>query len=701
MQGHDLSAYIHVFGNLFWGFCMINFTCRAFWLTSVAGLAAVVGIGSIDTDPAQARSASLNLPSDIRSFGYHQRIFQTKPLEQHIGFPSPPPRKPEPKHPGLVFADTEQWDQLAKLLPTIHDPAMKKLLTWLYLKSPDSQASHAMIVDFLRENPNWPSRNTLIFRAEDALFRSANDYAMETWFANGRANTLEGEIWLIDKAKHDGKSAAYQNRIRRVWKAYDFTEEQEEAFLKAYGSSLRTVDHETRADRLIWERKFHQVRRQLERLPHSYRLLIESKLAYASMSRKAPMAYDRVDKDLRNDPGLIFEKIRWLRRKGKETTATDLFLSHTGNRPFPDKWWNEAAILTRDALKNGEYDKAYKLATHATYDSLWRDADLQWLAGWTAFEFLQDYTLAKTHFQKLYDMVSTPVSRTRGAYWLAQSLEKLGNTEEAMSWYQTAASDPTAYYGQLAADHLKQTPKFMKSLGKIPETDMAWVTSHEFSNVLWRLHENGEQYLFRVFATALYAQAKTPERKRAVVSAIASLSLGQSVHLARVLRQDGIIDLELSYPVPDGLDIPAEPSTALIYSVIRQESNFDTTAHSPAGAKGLMQIMPRTAKYEARLMNRPLSMYALTTDPSTNVAIGSHYLKRLLEKYDQSIPLALAAYNAGGSNVNKWLQTYGDPRTGEISMLRWMESIPFRETRNYVQRILENKYIYQGITGKS
>jgi len=228
-----------------------------------------------------------------------------------------------------------------------------------------------------------------------------------------------------------------------------------------------------------------------------------------------------------------------------------------------------------------------------------------------------------------------------------------------------------------------------------------WVRQHELAKVLQFLNKNAEYKLMSTFSRALFNAAKDTDQRRAVISYVSALSLGHGVHLSRILRQKGIQDITLSHPIPSWIKLSKTPKPSLILSVIRQESNFDIHAKSPVGALGLMQIMPRTARREARIMNRPLSLHALSSSPNVNVSIGSHYLQRLLNSFNGHPALALAAYNAGAKNVSKWIKTYGDPRTGEISTLRWMESIPFKETRNYVQRILENQYIYKHVLEKS
>jgi len=655
---------------------------------------------SIDNMSAYA-SSSANLKHVLTSKGYHQSLFVTKPLQGKIKTPLAPPRKPEPKHPGFTYAEKGDWQNLTKVISQEGHSELGKILTWQYIKSPDSQPEFETIRKFLVQNSEWPSRSILIRNAEKALFRAPNLDAKEQWFANGHANTFDGELWLIEKAKHDGRIQDAANRIRQVWSRYSLNKADEEEFLKTYGNNLDDIDQWQRMDTLIWERRFREARRQLKRLHGKTRLLAEARIAFSTRSRKALKSYALVANTLRSSPGLVYEQVRWLRRKGHEQEATETLLAYNGLRPNPHMWWTEASILARDAIKDKRFDDAYQLATHMKQNSISRKAEAEWLAGWIALEFLNKPKIAAKHFETLYNAVKTPVSLARGAYWLARAKDMSGNTQDANAWYEKATTFNTAFYGQLASYKIGRHSLLTEPQKTIPEPANQWLNTHEFSKILQILHHNQETQTFKLFARAFYNAAKTDDERRAVVSYVASMSLGQSVHLARVLRQQNINDLSLTYPIPEWIDFPKSPDKTLVLSLIRQESNFDTFAKSPVGARGLMQIMPTTAKVEARLMKRPLSLYALTHDPNTNVEIGSHYLQRLLETYDNHQALALAAYNAGPSNVNKWIKAYGDPRTKEIDTITWMESIPFKETRNYVQRILENHYIYQWLSKES
>ncbi len=602
------------------------------------------------------------------------------------------------RNPAIVAAEAGNWREVQKAIAAAPKSSLAKLLTWMSLRAPKSGASFETIRGFLEANPSWPDRALLTRRAEEAIWASGDEAALRRWFANGKASTREGMIWLAEQAREQGREDEAAARLRRIWTDEAFAPEQETAFLSAYKDVLRTEDHIRRLDRLIWERRFGEAHRQLPRVPAEPRAVAEARIAMATMSRAAQNELLRVPKPLLNDPGLVYERARWLRRSHKEDQAVALLLAHEGDRPYPDLWWEEQAYLARDALSDGRISQAYGLASRHALTATANLAEAEWLAGWVAFQFLKDNAAAERHFQRLFDSVGTPISRARGAYWLGRVHAAAGDAAKAAQWFARAAEEPTAFYGQLAA---AKTPEKAPAAPEqtIPKEAAAWAQRHELLAVLRLLDQSGEDRLFATFSRAFYNAARTDGERLAAVARVSELSISQGVRLSRLLRQHNVRETRIGYPLPNWMELPPSPPSALVLAVIRQESNFDVRAESSVGARGLMQLMPKTAEREARMMRQPYAPESLTQRPSLNVALGSHYLCRLLDRYDGHPALALAAYNAGESRVDQWLRNVGDPRGGDIDAITWIESIPFKETRNYVQRVLENAEIYRRRTG--
>ncbi|MGE4529339.1 MAG: lytic transglycosylase domain-containing protein, partial [Rhodospirillaceae bacterium] len=616
-----------------------------------------------------------------------------KPSAKQAKPPAPPPRKPEARANGFAQAEAGNWAAVKKTISAAPKAPLSKVLTWMYLRAPKSGASFAEIQAFLAANPAWPDRAGLRRRAEEAIWTTGSDADRAAWFATGKALSREGAVWMAERAEAQGRNEEAARLYRRAWTAEAFTADQEKAFLAAHGSQLRDEDHLARLDRLIWERRFAEAHRQLRRVSGTPRAVAEARIAMATMSSGAANELRRIPKELLTEPGLVYEHARWLRRKNKDEEAAAVLLAHDGPRPYPGLWWTEQASLARDALADGRISQAYGLAAKHELTTASGVADAEWLAGWIAFQFLKDNVAAERHFQRLYDVVGTPVSRARGAYWLGRAIAARGDAERSARWFAEAAAEPSTFYGQLAAWRAGKAPVPLPERAPGKEA-VAWAHRHEFIPILRQLDQTGEDRIFAAFARAFYYAARNDDERLAAVSAVSALSLHQGVRLSRLLRQHNVQETRLSYPVPDWIDLPKSPAPFLVLGVIRQESNFDTRAISSAGARGLMQLMPRTAEREAKMMQQPYAPATLLRRPSTNVAIGSHYLGRLLARYDGHPALALAAYNAGERRVDQWLRNIGDPRSGDLDTLTWMESIPFKETRNYVQRVLENAEVY-------
>lgn len=627
---------------------------------------------------------------------------QKPPVKPNTAPAPKPVRKPDakPSFAGFAAADKGDWRTVQQLAAADPRAPLSKALTWMRLRAPGSGATFAEIKAFLDANPTWPDRATLTRRAEEAIWTTADADARRAWFANGRASTREGAIWLGEAAERDGREAEAARRYREIWTSETFSADQETAFLALKTRWIRAEDHRARLDRLIWERRFGEAHRQLARVEADTRALAEARIALATMNTGAANALLRVPKALRNDPGLVYEHARWLRRSNKDEEAVVVLRGHQGARPNPGLWWDEQAVLARDALADGRITEAYELASRHGLVSAGDLSEAEWLAGWLAFQFLKDPALAEGHFQRLYDAVSTPVSKSRGAYWLGRVHAERGNAAKAAEWFSRAAEEPTTFYGQLAAAKVASAPAPPAPPAKpIPREASAWAQNHEFATLLRQLNRQGGGRWLPTFARAFYNAATTDEQRIAVVASVSELDVALGVRLSRLLRQNNVRDTVLAYPVPKWIDLPNTPPPAIVLAIIRQESNFDVEAVSSAGAKGLMQLMPKTAEREARLMKQPYTPVFLTQRPNTNVQIGSHYLGRLLDRYDGHAALAFAAYNAGESRVDQWLRIYGDPRTGDIDPITWIESIPFKETRNYVQRVIENVEIYRHHVG--
>ena len=361
--------------------------------------------------------------------------------------------------------------------------------------------------------------------------------------------------------------------------------------------------------------------------------------------------------------------------------------------------WTERKLMILNLIRDEDFETAYELAANNGMTEGVDFADAEFLAGWLALTKLDRAETAYDHFERLQDGVSTPVSLSRAKYWQGRAAEAMGELELARERFIAAAEHPTAYYGQLAVLALgPDAAQIDLPPDPVPtEAEREAFEERESVQAIRLLAEVDADYFFRVFIYHYDDEMETPiEQAMLADLALEFFRVRQAVRAAKAGRMQGMILAERAYPVIDlPENAPIVPEAALTYSVIRQETEFDSRAVSGAGARGLMQMMPATARQTASQLDLPFNFRWLTDDPNYNLQLGMAHLDEVVNDYDGSLVMALAAYNAGGHRVRRWVESYGDPRTGEIDPIDWVESIPFSETRNYVQRVIENVQVYR------
>lgn len=402
---------------------------------------------------------------------------------------------------------------------------------------------------------------------------------------------------------------------------------------------------------------------------------------------------------MRKDPGLLYERLRWRRKNDLDAGAVEILR----RMPSADKihnledWWKERHIIIRRLSEKKDWKNAYALAAaHKQKEGL-SFAQAEWLAGFLALRYLHQPARAYTHFDKLYRGVSSPISQARAAYWAGRASEGFKDKTISQRWYKIAAAKRTTFYGQMAAAELRMADSLPHmALPTLTSDDKTRMESQELMRAAILLARAGLHKQAAQFFKAFTAKEDTPAAYYFAAHKAADLDLtNTALSIAKQATNKGMFLTAQSYPVITGNMRGVNLEWALVHSIIRQESMFDTAAQSPAGALGLMQLMPATAREVAGKAGLSYSHLRLTSDPSYNITLGSSYLGRLLKRYDGSYPLAIAAYNAGPGRVDQWIKTFGDPRIGQVSLIDWIELIPIYETRNYVQRVMEAVYIYR------
>ncbi|MDP6832708.1 MAG: lytic transglycosylase domain-containing protein [Alphaproteobacteria bacterium] len=595
-------------------------------------------------------------------------------------------------------ANKRNWPGALRLARKAKDPLPAKALRWLNYREPGNRASFAEISAFLDANPAWPSRERLIRRAEEAMEKSrVSDQTALNWFSLHRPVSGPGQIRLAEAMLANGMKEDGLQWLRYAWINNVFARRQSRAIYRRHRGTINMADHIARLDHLLWHGHRYSARRLYTVVPKEYRKLAEARESLMVRGPGVDSKIRAVPEDLLGDGGLAYERLRWRRRQNLDKRAREILLrppSHLG--PRPEKWWLERHIQARGALREGDAALAYRLASnHGQLAGHFSFAQAEWLSGWIALQFLQDGDTALRHFASLYSNVKFPVSLARAAYWAGRASIALNREKDGKKWYQAAAGHPSTYYGQLAIQALGPEGQWRMPLEPMPsKAAMKVFKDRELVRLTRILLELKQEEHLRPFILHLTRSAADPGGR--VLAAHLGQGLGQpalAVRSAKLSLRAGTLLARTGYPVLSGLP-PMPIETALAHAVARQESEFNPRAVSSASARGLMQLLPRTARKVAKSLHIRYRQDKLF-DGRYNMRLGGAYLGQLIRAYRGSYILALAAYNAGPKRVRRWLRKNGDPRKGGVDPIDWVEAIPISETRNYVQRVLENLQVYR------
>lgn len=612
--------------------------------------------------------------------------------------------KDDIKHYEAAFlaAEHKKWPAAFRHAKRASDSLPGVVVTWLYFRDQKNMASFAEIADFVDTYPDWPYTTLLRRHAEQRLKGTEDRDEVIAWFDARDPLTAQGVSTLATALIQSGQRDAAVKMVRKAWIDLDMTAQEEYTLRKRFRKELQIKDHRARLERLLWAGKTSAAKRQATRMGPQTRALAEARIALRRKSGGVDGAIARVPSELHSHPGLVYERLRWRRSKGRDDGAAELLADQPDRVLHEDLWWRERSILVRRFLSNGNAKRAYAIASSHKATNGFPFADAEWLSGFIALRFLDKPETAFKHFQALYMNVRFPVSLSRGAYWAGRAAEAAGKSLIAYKWFDLAAQHTTSFYGQMAAHHL--------SVGKRPPLPRDPAASAE------QQADFQSDPIVKVIPMLVAAKAIKPAATflrhlgRNADNAIdfglaAELAIdvgrsGEAVYIARQAIKASTVLVSAGYPtvqVPTGLSLPPE----IVFGLIRQESGFDQFAISPAGARGLMQLMPATARNVAKKQRLTYKKARLLSDTSYNVQLGTAYLDGLLENVDGSLVMALAGYNAGPSRARRWVKSFGDPRVSMEAAIDWIEMIPFTETRNYVQRVLENITVYRQRTASS
>ena len=595
----------------------------------------------------------------------------------------------------LEAVAAKDWDGAALEARTA-GPVGADIVEWLRLRAGDGRLEE--YETFVAQHTDWPGLALLHQKGEETAAQSPSPDRVIAYFAADRAATPKGAMALISALRTVGRPEDAAAEARRVWVEMDFSPAEQTAFLTLAGDSVARA-HAARADRLLWDDAPKVAARMLPLLSRDQRRLAEARIALQAGRDGVNALIAALPADLRSDPGLAHDRFQWRMDKGLFDAAADLILERSASVEAlgdPAAWAKRRASLVRELAGLGQARLAYRVAASHQLQGGSDHADLEFLAGFIALRQLDDASAAKTHFLALRAVVKTPISLSRAYYWEGRATEALGDRAGATAAYRAAAAHSSAYYGMLAAERLG-LPLDAALLSDARPADWRQARFARSSvlaaaRLFLRAGDraNGKRFLLHL-AGGLDVTG---------IEQLADMALTMdephiALVLAKAAAEKGAILPRAYYPmvgmVPDGLAV----SRALALSIARRESEFDPAVVSPAGALGLMQVMPGTAKDMAAKVGVPFAKGRLTTDPAYNVTLGSAYLRLLVDEFGPAVALVASGYNAGPTRPRRWIAAFGDPRAAGVDVVDWVERIPLAETRTYVMRVSESLVIYR------
>ncbi len=623
----------------------------------------------------------------------------------------PPPDLPSPAErmrlrDGMAAAGSGDWTGLAQLRDGAADPLVRRMLQWRWAIETEAPLYFEDIAQALGELQNWPGRTTMRTRAEHAIFDSRLSAAERAAFLrqdNGPI-TGDGRIALAVALKDQGQRAEAAEIARAAWREDNLTLTAEARALEEFSASLSTQDHADRVASLLWRDQRGAAQRLFPRISSADRLLAQARIGLQTRQRRGlQAAVDSVPASRQDDPGFLYDRAQYRRRTGRPEEALPI-MAEIDPRQAPlaarDDIFRERRLYVPRALRAGNSRQAYNLVSNHGLASGESFADAEWLSGWLMLRFLGQPQRAAEHFAHLSGNVSAPVSRSRALYWRAEAARALGQSAEAETLLAEAARYNFTYYGQLAATREDHSAVLaLPETARVDNAARSRFENRELVRALRLMSEAGAQRDFESIAFYLDDTLDDPME----IELLSQMAREQSFNRTALRNAKaglfrGVVATNAAYPLielPSAVRARGNPEPALVLAIIRQESEFDPAAISSANARGLMQLIPSTARAQARREGMSYERAALTADPEYNMTLGAAHLAQLVSEFNGSYVLAIAAYNAGSHNARSWIGEWGDPRSRSVDVVDWIELIPFAETRNYVQRVTENLQVYR------
>ncbi len=605
------------------------------------------------------------------------------------------------------------YDAARSIQAGISDPTAAKLVDWMQLRR--GEGTIAQYRKFLADNPLWPNRWLLIEKLEEKIFAAADHDLTREHFRNSKPESAAGQMAFALAKQDSGDVAGARATASKTWRDGDISANLENAIVQRLGNLISTADHKWRLDRLLtadfrWsasrKKRSKVIARQIPRVSKTEQKKARARHAVFQRSKSARKLMAALPSSADADWGVTFHRAQLLRRSKRKTDAAKLLLSAPTTRAElvnPDAWWRERLISAYNALDDNNPKLAYALVRDAGELGENPAKEQAFTAGWLALRYLGDVKAALTHFKAMVAAADGPLSRAESNYWLGRALESDGQQSAAEGAYRRSAEIIDTFHGHLSRQRLsggKTLPIRIDPPAAPTEAQINQFTSLDAAKAAVIAHKSGlGRYITRPFLANLGAELET--EAEVAMAAHLTRMLGdtqQSLRIGKRAIGRGMKLHYYAYPLhafPDYKPLRSPPEPAFLLGIARQESEFNTEIVSGAGAKGILQVMTITAKHVCRDYRIKCTISRLKTDEAYNTMIASAYIADRMEEFRGSYVLGLAGYNAGPGRARQWIKRFGDPRDGKIDPIDWIERIPFKETRDYVGKVLSNIQIYR------
>lgn len=598
---------------------------------------------------------------------------------------------------------SEKWSEAANTAAKSGDVAAD-VIEWHRLRAGMGSADDALA--FLSRRPDWPGLAYLRRKIEPSI-AAAGTEAVLKFYATEAPQTAEGVLSYARALIATGKRGDGEANLVVAWRTMPMGSAIQTAYLKDFAKLLKP-HHAARLDRLLWDNHLVSSKRMLSLAPDGDRRLAEARIALQERTPGVDAKIEAIPARLQDAPGLAHDRFNWRDRKKRREDAITLMLERSESAESlgePEQWARRRRDLVRQDMRDGNNQRAYQLAArhHTTPEAGYNYSDLEWLAGYIALRKLNDPATAVQHFDRFLDSIETPISIGRGGYWLGRAFAAMDEPDKAHEAYALGANYQTSYYGLLAAEEIgRPFDPDLENPPSVPSWKQAEFASSSVTKAALMMIDADELDLAERFLTHLVEELDEVQARQLGLMAV---EMGHA-HLAvmiskRAARQS--MELEGAYfPLHAVANEKLPMAKEMVLAISRRESEFDHQVVSGAGARGLMQVMPATAKLVAKELGilAKHSTARLTGEWDYNAKLGANYLAGLAGTFDGNVVMMAAGYNAGPRRPIAWMERYGDPRDGTPDIVDWIEHIPFNETRNYVMRVSESLPVYRARLGK-